>query len=320
MNFFPQPCLAFPDSLELRAKQGHGESTTFAPKLHSHPPASGALRSNASAERSRVRPASAPRTLVGAWRPLRAKARPGNAGREQSVPQSPIPNPQSSFPSLPRTCPDPVGALVGALRPLREQSAFSLTEVVIAMGVAAVAFTSIIALFPLGLNMSKESYEATQAALIAQTILADVKDQQTGSGNDRSPKSPWNTKLIQIANNSDPIKVLTNYATVQIDKLTPQIVYIAYKPFVGTGNDTDTNNPAMLRPSTGIYTTNTPNWYSTGSNGATMLVKVTFSPTIRIGSATSLSSPQRVDVSVETPGSASITNRTCYLFTGAVRP
>jgi hypothetical protein len=207
-----------------------------------------------------------------------------------------------------------------SLRPLRESSAFSLTEVVIAMGVAAVAFTSIIALFPLGLNMSKESYEATQAALIAQTILADVKDQQTGNGNQRTPTAPYNTKLIQIANNSGPITVVTNYATVRIDQLTPQIVYIAYKPFVGTGNDTDTNNPAMLRPSTGIYTAAPPNWYSAGSNGATMLVKVTFSPTIRLGSATSTSSPQRVDVSVETPGSANITNRTCYLFTGAVRP
>jgi len=205
-------------------------------------------------------------------------------------------------------------------RPLREQSAFSLTEVVIAMGVAAVAFTSIIALFPLGLNMSKESYEATQAALIAQTILADVKDQQTGNGNQRVSSSPWNTKLIQIASNSDPINVLTNYATVMIDQLTPQIVYIAYKPFVGTGNDTDTNNPAMLRPSTGIYAAAAPNWYSTGSNGASMLVKVTFSPTIMLGSANSTSTPRRVDVSVETPGSANISNRTCYLFTGAVRP
>jgi hypothetical protein len=199
-------------------------------------------------------------------------------------------------------------------------SAFSLTEVVIAMGVAAVAFTSIIALFPLGLNMSKESYEATQAALIAQTILADVKDQQTGNGNQRVSSSPWNTKLIQIANNSDPINVLSNYATVRIDQLTPQIVYIAYKPFDGKGNDTDTNNPAMLRPSTGLYTPTAPNWYSTGSNGATMLVKVTFSPTIILGSATSTSTPKRVDVSVETPGSANISNRTCYLFTGAVRP
>ena len=214
----------------------------------------------------------------------------------------------------------PLSNLCNPLRSLRESSAFSLTEVVIAMGVAAVAFTSIIALFPLGLNMSKESYEATQAALIAQTILADVKDQQTGTGNQRAPSSPWNTKLIQIANNSDPINVLTNYATVQIDQLTPQTVYIAYKPFVGTGNDTDTNNPAILRPSTGIYTATEPNWYTAGSNGAFALVKVTFSPTIRLGSATLTSSPQRVDVSVQTPGSANISNRTCYLFTGAVRP
>jgi len=92
MNFFPQPCLALSDSPKLRAKQGHGESTTFAPKLHPHPPVAGALRSPAHAGRSRVRPASAPRTLVGAWRPLRAKARPGNAGRESSVPRSPITN------------------------------------------------------------------------------------------------------------------------------------------------------------------------------------------------------------------------------------
>ena len=220
--------------------------------------------------------------------------------------------PGSSLPLIP----SPLNPLI----PRRLPAAFSLTEVVIAMGVAAVAFTSIIALFPLGLNMSKESYEATQAALIAQTILADVKDQQTGTGNQRTATAPYNTKLIQIANNSGPITVVTNYATVRIDQLTPQIVYIAYKPFVGTGNDTDTNNPAMLRPSTGIYTAAPPNWYSTGSNGATMLVKVTFSPTIRLGSATSTSTPQRVDVSVETPGSANISNRTCYLFTGAVRP
>jgi len=206
------------------------------------------------------------------------------------------------------------------LIPRRLPAAFSLTEVVIAMGVAAIAFTSIIALFPLGLNMSKESYEATQAALIAQTILADVKDQQTGTGNLRSPSKPYNTKLIQIAPNSDPMNVLSNYATVQINQLTPQIVYIAYKPYVGTGNDTDTNNPAILRPSTGIYTATEPNWYTAGSNGAFALVKVTFSPTIRLGSANSTSTPLRVDLSVETPGSANISNRTCYLFTGAVRP
>ena len=93
---------------------------------------------------------------------------------------------------------------VGAWRPLRELSAFSLTEVVIAMGVAAVAFTSIIALFPLGLNMSRESYEATQAAVIAQSIMADLSDQASaGKG-----------KLIQKTGTN--AMSAANYETIQL--------------------------------------------------------------------------------------------------------
>jgi type II secretory pathway pseudopilin PulG len=207
------------------------------------------------------------------------------------------------------------------LRPLREQSAFSLTEVVIAMGVAAVAFTSIIALFPLGLNMSRESYEATQAALIAQTIYADLKDQQGGSGNLRTA-DPQYIRLLQTNANSDPIKTRTNYAEILIATLISQTAYIAYKPYDGANNDTDTNNPLMLRPYLGAYTTNTdanPNWYRNGTNGAFALVKVTISPTLRADSANSTDSPLRFDVSIETPGTANLSNRTCYQFTGAFR-
>jgi type II secretory pathway pseudopilin PulG len=97
---------------------------------------------------------------------------------------------------------------------LREQSAFSLTEVVIAMGVAAVAFTSIIALFPLGLNMSKESYEATQAALIAQTILADLQDEGTGTN------ALGSSRFIQIGGNSDPTSP-ANYLTINFATAAP---------------------------------------------------------------------------------------------------
>jgi type II secretory pathway pseudopilin PulG len=196
-------------------------------------------------------------------------------------------------------------------------SAFSLTEVVIAMGVAAVAFTSIIALFPLGLNMSKESYEATQAALIAQTILADVNDQQTGSANLRTP-DVFNSRQIQIANNSDPQKTLANYITVPINEPTQiQTVYIAYKPFTGT-SDTDPNNPSILRPAGGQLN-GAAGWYTNGSNGCFALVKATFSPTFRYSSATN-STATRLDLSIETPGSANISNRTCFLFTSAFRP
>ena len=218
---------------------------------------------------------------VGAWLPLRAKARPGTAGREQS--------------------------------------AFSLTEVVIAMGVAAVAFTSIIALFPLGLNMSRESYEATQAALIAQTIMADLKDEQVGGGNLRTTANPGRYRLLQISPNSDPMGVKTNYAEILFYTTIPQTAYIAYKPNDGANSDTDTSNPLIMRPYTYSYTENgatAPNWYNGGTNGAFALVKVTISPTLPSDSGGD-GSPRRIDISVETPGSANVSNRACFLFTGA---
>ena len=206
------------------------------------------------------------------------------------------------------------------LIPCRLSAAFSLTEVVIAMGVAAVAFTSIIALFPLGLNMSRESYEATQSALIAQTIFADLKDQQTGGGNRRTT-DPQKTRLLQISPNSDPMGIQANYVEILIATATPQTAYIAYKPNNGTNNDTDTSNPLIMRPYTYSYTTNVataPDWYNGGTNGAFALVKVTISPTL-ISDTDGDGSPRRIDMSVETPGSANVSNRTCYLFTGAVK-
>ena len=265
MKFPPQPCSASSESTRLGAKQGHATSATFAKDF-----------SDQKNNSFRLYPDS-----VGAWLPLRAKARPGTAGREQS--------------------------------------AFSLTEVVIAMGVAAVAFTSIIALFPLGLNMSRESYEATQAALIAQTIMADLKDEQSGGGNLRTAENPGRYRLLQISPNSDPMGVKTNHAEILFYTTNPQTAYIAYKPSDGANSDTDTSNPLIMRPYTYSYTENgatAPNWYNGGTNGAFALVKVTISPTLPSDSGGD-GSPRRIDISVETPGSANVSNRTCYLFTGA---
>jgi hypothetical protein len=208
-------------------------------------------------------------------------------------------------------------------RPLREPSAFSLTEVVIAMGVAAVAFTSIIALFPLGLNMSKESYEETQAALLAQTILTDLKDQQVGNRNRRytvAAGSPYSYKLIQIAGNVDPQIVTNNYLGIDLRLLTQQNVYLAYDS--KTRTDTDpTSQPIMLRPSAGILNT-IPPWYSgtTISNGLAAVAKVTFVPTFSLATLTSTSGVIRVDISIETPGSAKPENRTVRMYTGAICP
>ncbi len=280
MKPFPQPCSAPSESARLGAKQGHAKS----------------------AKRGRFSALSF----------LKFRIPRVSASRERWE-KSKIQNCD-----VLTLTPSPLNPLI----PRRLSAAFSLTEVVIAMGVAAVAFTSIIALFPLGLNMSKESYEATQAALIAQTILADFEDQQVGAKNLRSPGGNVNwIRLIQTNQNSDP-RINGNHAEMLVATAVSQTAYIAYKPYDGANNDTDTNNPLMLKPYLGAYTTGAdanPDWYKNGTNGAFALVKVTISPTLRIGNATVTDDALRLDMSIETPGSANVSNRTCYQFTGAFR-
>ena len=193
-------------------------------------------------------------------------------------------------------------------RPWRESSAFSLTEVVIAMGVAAVAFTSIIALFPLGLNMSKESYEATQAAVIAQSIMADLSDQASaGSG-----------KLIQKTGTN--AMSAANYETIQLMAAsggTDRYIYLAYDQQIRTDSS---NSPVMLRPSASFVSLNgpaDPNWFIRGTNGPILLVKVSLKHSFRM-SATGTSNPQKVDVTIESPANAPATNRVQYVFSGVI--
>ena len=203
---------------------------------------------------------------------------------------------------LPLT-PSPLNPLI----PRRLPAAFSLTEVVIAMGVAAVAFTSIIALFPLGLNMSKESYEATQAALIAQAIMADLSDQTSTSGG----------KLIQKTGFND--LVAANYEKISMSgSSSTRNIYLAYAQDVRADSS---NSPIMLRPTNSSMTL--PDWYTKGTNGSVLLVKVTMDKTFHFaGSGTAPSRtggyPQKVDVSVESPASAPATNRTQHLFSGVI--
>lgn len=209
----------------------------------------------------------------------------------------------------------------------RHRAAFSLTEVVIALGVATVAFTSIIALFPLGLNMSKESHEQTQAALIAQTILGDLRDIQGGN-------PQWNTTLVDLGfatTNDWPsgFRLLqikpggetnefssANYTNIQVrqsligDKL--QTVYLRYDLI-------STNSVLPLRPNGTITPTQYSNGITTGTNPAA-LVLVEINPMLNTNDIPS-SGPylHSVRVSVETPGNFPATRRTAFVFGGLIR-
>jgi hypothetical protein len=192
----------------------------------------------------------------------------------------------------------------------RLSAAFSLTEVVIAMGVAAVAFTSIIALFPLGLNMSKESYEETQAALLAQTILSDLRDVLSGNTTMK--------RYIQIGPTNSPTNGIANKNYINVDttstKDAPITCYVAYDQ----KSRTDTlYQDVMLRPFEGGISK--PSWWDTGNPKATALAMITVSATFRIDS-TGVANPQRVDVCIESPGNLPSASRKQFLFTGGVAP
>jgi hypothetical protein len=195
----------------------------------------------------------------------------------------------------------------------RLSKAFSLTEVVIAMGVAAVAFTSIIALFPLGLGMSKESYESTQAALLAQSILADLRDQGSSSSGG---------KLIQKGGSNDMNSA--NYDTIPLSASIAsgdRYIYLAYDQKIRTDSS---NSPVMLRPMTSSVSVTgpaEPNWFKTNPPaGALLLAKVSLKQTFKFVSPSSRSGGylQRVDVTIESPATASPSNRVQYTFSGVI--
>jgi uncharacterized protein (TIGR02598 family) len=193
--------------------------------------------------------------------------------------------------------------------PLRKASAFSLTEVVIAMGVAAVAFTSIIALFPLGLNMSKESYEETQAALLARTILADLKDEQTGAA---ATSANTSGNMIQTGPKNSPLTFGSdnNYEIVTTDQYT---IYIAYKQ--STQQDTPTpQGESVLRPFTS--STNSSTFYDKGIPEARLIAKIQIQNCFSITNTGD--GPHRVDVTIESPGTVPTDKRKQFVFTGAV--
>jgi len=185
---------------------------------------------------------------------------------------------------VPPLTPSPLNPLI----PRRLSAAFSLTEVVIAMGVAAVAFTSIIALFPLGLNMSKESYETTQAAFITQSIMNQITDAQGGSG------LTAYRRITKTADN-DPLK--GGLESIDVNSYTPSTnVYIAYTNYV------DTNGLVFWKPASTITAAD----WTSGKPNSAALVRVTLNRIFTGGKSYDI---HGVEVQVDYPGNFALTNR-----------
>jgi len=180
--------------------------------------------------------------------------------------------------------------------------AFSLTEVVIAMGVAAVGFTSLMALFPLGLNINNESYIDTQASILAKTILEDLRDAQGGNKWGRVGGSPTKFRLLQVSTDADPEKAAT-FTEIPLTNNT----YTTYVAYTNAVISNAYGKPVMFRPAKIITADN----YTNGVVGAAAVAKITLNQL--------LDNLNRVEVVVESPGSAKMTNRTQQFFSGGIR-
>ena len=181
-------------------------------------------------------------------------------------------------------------------------AAFSLTEVVIAMGVATVAFTSIIALFPLGLSMNRESFESTQAALIAKSILSQVVDVQGTTAN-------MANRLLNAGTNNDP-----SLSSVVIKAGTYPNETNVYLAYIYATNSDGRNfwKPAPTNGNTGIKKSD----WDAGIPNSTALVRVTLR---RLFDGGSTNDVHLAEVQVDMPGNLSTNNRTREIFSRICR-
>jgi hypothetical protein len=111
-----------------------------------------------------------------------------------------------------------------------------------------------------------------------------------------------------------------NYETIPMTASsagTDRYIYLAYDQQIRTDS---INSPIMLRPlisSVSLNGPNEPSWFTNGTNGPIVLVKVSLKHSFRM-SAAGTANPQRVDVTIESPASSRSTNRVQYVFSGVI--
>jgi len=164
------------------------------------------------------------------------------------------------------------------------QSAFSLVEIVLALGVVAFSVIAILGLFPVALDAARESQRQTTATLIAQTVFSELKT--TGSTSAVGALS-W-----KIRNNATSDQ-WTDLAT-GAEKF---VVYAIDGSALGEVADAPAFNATVTSPANAVF----------GARLKPQLV-------------TSGSGLVQMNVNIETPMLAGTAKRTVYTFTTLIAP
>jgi type II secretory pathway pseudopilin PulG len=125
---------------------------------------------------------------------------------------------------------------------LPKTKAFSLVEVVLALGVISFALVTIMGLFGVGLTIDKESSDKTQAADLAALILSMRRALPTT--NDSTLPLPPLTNTTAVTSNSAPVAVAINGTTITNNVPISDIYDLNYR--ISPGSATNMVNVYLL--------------------------------------------------------------------------
>ena len=178
------------------------------------------------------------------------------------------------------------------MHPPSTSPAFSLTEVVIAMGIATVAIVAVLGIFPVGFDTARESEGDTQAAILARSIAADLEATVRKSGG--------SFQTAQVVVGKDLVQ--TN-GWLDLNLGQNATYWIAYKREIQTGVGGMVGDPFCLKPVANLGSANPSGAQST----ADFLAGLTVRPL-----SEKLS---RLELAVEYPASVPQTNRFRQVYT-----
>jgi prepilin-type N-terminal cleavage/methylation domain-containing protein len=192
--------------------------------------------------------------------------------------------------------PSPLKPLI----PRRPPAGFSLTEVVIALGIFAVSMVGVIALFPVASSAGRESSEETQAAILAQTIFSDLRSSTQAKGK----SAGWIVRGPDTFNANQWIR--------PISLTTGSTNYVGYD-LIPRVNSSGPDGTGMIGQPICLKAIN-QNLSATAFSNAITVSNAIFAAQIAVNPVPGLTGLAQVNVSVQTPANVVLTNRRSYVF------
>ena len=192
--------------------------------------------------------------------------------------------------------PSPLKPLI----PRRPPAGFSLTEVVIALGIFAVSMVGVIALFPVASSAGRESSEETQAAILAQTIFSDLRSSTQAKGK----SAGWIVRGPDTFNAKQWIR--------PVSLVTPNTNHVAYD-LIPRVNSSGPDGTGMIGQPIALKAINQPLSASQYAQPITAPGAI-FAAQIAIVPVPNRTGLAEVRVTVEAPASVVQANRRSYVF------